>query len=159
MGGSLNPQSDHPEWADDPRHEFNFWFDPEAAHIVLTTEWAKITCTPVDISIKTHFTPEMADEIAKSGTPLALYLKKYYVPRIDYMWDELAGAAWIDPSIITRKQQLYMDVNIHHGSGYGDTLTWSDRDKPEDVGRLVDVEMDLDTQRFYRLFIELMARK
>ena len=35
MGGSLNPQSDYPEFANNPRHEFNFWFDPEAAYIVL----------------------------------------------------------------------------------------------------------------------------
>ncbi len=35
MGGSLSPDSDDPEWVNNPRHEFNFWFDPEAAHIVL----------------------------------------------------------------------------------------------------------------------------
>jgi purine nucleosidase len=35
MGGSLNPQTKDPEFATNPRHEFNFWFDPEAAHIVL----------------------------------------------------------------------------------------------------------------------------
>jgi len=29
-GSSLNPQTDDPEFATDPRHEFNFWFDPEA---------------------------------------------------------------------------------------------------------------------------------
>jgi inosine-uridine nucleoside N-ribohydrolase len=159
MGGSLNPQSTDAEWANDPRHEFNFWFDAEAAHIVLTADWAKVTCTPVDISIKTHFAPAMVDEIAKSGTPLALYLRKYYLARIDYMWDELAAAAWLDPSIITHEQLLYMDVNINHGPGYGDTLTWSDRDKPEGAGRPVHVQTDLDAQKFYREFIELMKRK
>src|SRR5215475_5744593 len=54
MGGSLNPQSDNPEFLNNPRHEFNFWFDPEAAAIVLRASWKKITCTPVDISVKTH---------------------------------------------------------------------------------------------------------
>ena len=28
MGGSLSPQTDNPEFANNPRHEFNFWFDP-----------------------------------------------------------------------------------------------------------------------------------
>ncbi len=32
MGSSLNPQSDDPEFVLNPRFEFNFWFDPEAAH-------------------------------------------------------------------------------------------------------------------------------
>ena len=35
MGGSLGPQTDDPEFVNNPRHEFNFWFDPEAAQIVL----------------------------------------------------------------------------------------------------------------------------
>ncbi len=52
MGGSLNPQTTDPEFANNPRHEFNFWFDPEAAHIVLRAPWKKIVCTPTDISIK-----------------------------------------------------------------------------------------------------------
>jgi inosine-uridine nucleoside N-ribohydrolase len=59
MGGSLSPQSDNPEFTNTPRHEFNFWFDPEAAHIVLRAPWKKVTCTPVDISVKTKLTPEM----------------------------------------------------------------------------------------------------
>src|SRR5664279_2055292 len=39
MGGSLTPKSEDPEFAGDPRHEFNLWFDPEAAHIVLHADW------------------------------------------------------------------------------------------------------------------------
>src|SRR5580704_15350911 len=55
MGGSLNPQTSDPEFANNPRHEFNFWFDPEAAYIVLRAPWSKIVCTPTDISIKARF--------------------------------------------------------------------------------------------------------
>src|SRR6267143_5238232 len=39
MGGGMSPQTDNPEFANSPRHEFNFWFDPEAAHIVLGAHW------------------------------------------------------------------------------------------------------------------------
>ena len=42
-----------------PRHEFNLWFDPEAAHIVLHAPWKKIVCTTVDISVKTRLTQEL----------------------------------------------------------------------------------------------------
>ncbi len=55
MGGSLNPQTNDPEFATDPRHEFNFWFDPEAAHIVLRAAWPRIDVTTVDVSIKAPF--------------------------------------------------------------------------------------------------------
>ena len=66
MGGSLNPQTDDPEFAESPRHEFNFWFDPEAAHIVLRAHWPRIDVTTVDVSIKAPFTQAMVDEISKS---------------------------------------------------------------------------------------------
>ncbi len=157
MGGSLNPTSNDAEWETDPRHEFNFWFDPEAAHIVLTAHWARVTCIPVDISIKTHFTHAMAEQIAKRGTVLGQYLLKYYIPTINYMWDELTAAAWIDLSLITSEKEYYLDVNIEHGPDYGDTLTWPERDKPNLTGVPVHVLMDLNREKFDKLFIDLMS--
>ncbi len=41
------------------RREFNWWFDPEAARIVLRAPWNKVTVTPIDISVKT--TPGQRD--------------------------------------------------------------------------------------------------
>ena len=69
MGSSLNPQTDAPEFAASPRHEFNFWFDPEAAHIVLRARWPRIDVTTVDVSIKAMFTQEMFDAISRSSSP------------------------------------------------------------------------------------------
>src|ERR1035438_709311 len=66
MGASLNPQTDDPEFLNTPRHEFNLWFDPEAAHIVLRAPWKKIVCTPVDISLKTRMTNALIDKV-KAG--------------------------------------------------------------------------------------------
>ena len=59
MGASLNPQTTDPEFVNTPRREFNLWFDPEAAHIMLSAPWRKIVCTPVDISVKTRMTTEL----------------------------------------------------------------------------------------------------
>ena len=42
------------------------------------------------------------------------------------MWDELAACAWLDPKIITREKQVYMDVDLGHRASYGDTLTWDE---------------------------------
>src|SRR5271155_2307970 len=69
MGGSLAPKTDDPEFSNNPRHEFNFWFDPEAAHITLRAHWPRIDLTTVDISVKTAFTKAMLDEIASSPNP------------------------------------------------------------------------------------------
>jgi inosine-uridine nucleoside N-ribohydrolase len=159
MGGSINPHTGDAEFVNNPRHEFNFWFDPEAAAIVLRAPWKKITCTPTDISIKTRLTPEMVKQIGDSGTPLGRYVAKYYQTGQggEYMWDELAAAAWMDPSLITRKETRYMSVDIDHGAGYGNTLTWTETDKTAFVGPPVEIQMDLDNPRFDSMFVKLMT--
>ncbi len=158
MGGSLSPQTENPEFANNPRHEFNFWFDPEAAEIVLRAPWKKIVCTPTDISIKTHMTPALVKQIEASGTPLARYIAKYalFTPGADIMWDELAAEAWIDPSLITKRETRYMGVDLDKGAGYGNTLTWTTNEVPRPGAQPVEIQLDLDAEKFYRMFAALM---
>ena len=159
MGGSLNPQTDYPEFANNPRHEFNFWFDPEAAYIVLRAPWKRIVCTPTDISIKTRLTPTMVKRIEGSGTALARYIARFYQEGqgADFMWDELAAAAWIDPSLITKRETRFMSVDIDRGAGYGNTLTWTEKDKPKLTAQPVEIQLELDAARFYDIFVNLMT--
>jgi purine nucleosidase len=156
MGSSLNPQTDDPEFASSPRHEFNFWFDPEAARITLRAHWPRIDVTTVDVSIKAMFTQEMLAAIASSPHPAAQYIAKYSQERY-YLWDELAACAWLDPSIITKERKLYMDVDVSHGPAYGETLTWSEELKPAVDLQLVHAQVDVDLPRFTRMFVELMS--
>ena len=160
MGGSLNPRTDDPEFATHPRHEFNFWWDPEAAHLTLRAHWPRIDLTDVDISIKTQFTKAMLTQIAEFHTPAAQYIA-HYTHEFYYLWDELAAAAWIDPKIITKETLLYVDCDTSHGPDYGDTLTWTSANKPTLPGpegdmQPVHLQQDLDTTRFDRMFVDLM---
>lgn len=157
MGGSLNPQTDDPEFATSPRHEFNFWFDPEAAHIVLRAAWPRIDVTTVDVSIKAPFTQKMLETIAKSQSPAARYITAWSQDRY-YMWDELAACGWLDPALITRESLVYMDVDLGRGPAYGDTLTWTDKVKPTTGVRLVHAQLDVDLERFQKMFVDLMSR-
>jgi purine nucleosidase len=158
MGASLAPVTDDPEFANTPRHEFNLWFDPEAAHIVLRAPWRKMVCTTVDISVKTRMTNELIDRIKVSSSPAAQYIAKYEHLQYsyNYLWDELAAAAWLDPSLITKKENRYMDVDLDRGANYGNTLTWSDNDKPQFSMPPVEIQVDLDKERFYKMFVDLM---
>jgi inosine-uridine nucleoside N-ribohydrolase len=156
MGGSLNPHTDDPEFSTTPRHEFNFWFDPEAARITLRAHWPRIDVTTVDVSIKAMFTQAMVDAIAKSPNPAAQYIARYSQERY-YLWDELAACAWLDPGIITRREDLYMDVDVSHGAAYGETLTWDEALKPAVDVHLAHAQVDLDLPRFTKMFIELMS--
>jgi len=159
MGGSLSPQTDNPEFSSNPRHEFNFWFDPEAAAVVLRAPWKKIVCTPTDISIKVRITREMMKQIEASGTPLARYVAHFamYEPGADLMWDELAAGAWMDPSIITKSETRYMSVDLDRGAGYGNTLTWSTGEKFKPDTQPVEIQFDVNAEKFYRMFVSLMT--
>lgn len=157
MGGSINPHTNDPEYLDSPRHEFNLWFDAEASSIMLHAPWAKITVTTVDVSVETHLTPEIIAEIGKSHEPAAQYIARYTRRPGDYLWDELAAAAWLDPSLITRERNVYMDVSVDKGMSYGDTLVWTDRDKPDITLRKVHAQMDVDWPKFRDMFIKLMS--
>jgi purine nucleosidase len=159
MGGSLSPQTDDPEFVNNPRHEFNFWFDPEAAQIVLRASWKKIVCTPTDISIKTRLTPEMIQQIAASGSALSRYIARFYQTGQggEYMWDELAAAAWVDPTLITKREIRYMSVDLDRGAGYGNTVTWTEKDKVRISTHEVEIQVDLDAQKFYRMFVGLVS--
>jgi inosine-uridine nucleoside N-ribohydrolase len=159
MGGSLNPQTDDPEFINTPRREFNLWFDPEAAHIVLRAPWKKIVCTPVDVSVKTQLSAELVGRVKAGRSAAAQYLAKYARLRgkYDYLWDELAAAAWLDPSLITAKQTRYLDVNLDRGGNYGDTLSWAEANKPKVEVQPVEVQFDLNAQKFYDLFVALLT--
>ncbi len=157
MVGSLNPVTNDPEFTTDPRHEFNFWFDPEAAHKVLRAHWPRIDLTTVDISIKAMFTQAMLDAISTSKSPAAQYIAKFSQERY-YLWDELAAAAWLEPGIITAERRLYLDVDLSKGATYGDTLAWTEASKPPLELQLVHVQTDLDLPRFTTMFVELMRR-
>jgi purine nucleosidase len=156
MGGSINPQTDEAEFALSPTHEFNFWMDPEATHAVLHAKWPRVVVTTVDISVKTRVSQEMVEQIRRGQTPAARYVAKYSEPNI--LWDELAATAWLDPTIITKWKKLYMDVDIGHGAGYGNTLVWPEGRQPGLGEVAAEVQDDLDKPKFYREFVELMTR-
>jgi len=155
MGGSIQPAAQM-AWVTSNRREFNFWWDPEAVHIVLRAPWKKITVTTVDISVKTHMTRAMIDEIARAGTPAAQYIGKWADEEL--LWDELAAAAWIDPSIITKEEKLAMDISIAHTAGYGNTLVWLPENAPGLGEQVVHVQTELDLEKFNKMVIGLLSK-
>jgi len=100
----------------------------------------------------------MIAEIKKSNSAAAQYVAKFFLADQggSYMWDELAAASWIDPSLITKKDTRYMSVDISHGAAYGNTLTWVDKDNPNLGAQPVEIQMDLDLLRFNKMFVDLM---
>ena len=156
MAGSINPRTDDPEFALSPMREFNFWMDPEASRAVLHARWPRVVVTTVDISVKTRMEKELIEQIRKSPTPAAQYVARYAEPNI--LLDELAAVAWLDPAIITKWKKLYMDVDVGHGAGYGNTLVWIPGRQPGLGEVLAEVQDDLDKEKFYKEYVDLLTR-
>ena len=154
-GGSINPQGIPYDKQGQAALEFNLWFDPEAAHIVLRAPWKDITCAPEDVTIKTHMDKALIARIANSPSPASQYIARYGVDMP--MWDEMTFVAWLDPAIITTRQTYYMDADIDHSANYGVTLAWHPGANPGLGEQPVDVELDVNLEKFYDLFTALMA--
>jgi purine nucleosidase len=159
MGGSIRPVTGDVEFTKNPHREFNLWMDPEASRCVLRAPWARVVVTTVDISVKTNMDKSLIAKIRKGTSPSARYVAKYAheCSYQCYLWDELAAAAWLDPSIITKSKKMYLDVAVDHGATYGDTLAWDPGQQPALHGPLAEVEEDLDRDKFYKEFVSLMT--
>ena len=158
MGGSFNPVSSGNafagEYANTPRKEFNMRFDPEASHIVLHQPWKKITEIPIDPTTRTLFKPEFIREVATGKAPFDHYLGEF--GQSFPMWDELAVAVWLDPSIVTQSSTLMVDANIVFGPAYGDTLSWTKEGAPNMGEQPVQVVFDVNVPKFERMSLDLL---
>src|SRR6476646_487122 len=121
--------------------ELNWWWDPEAAAIVMRAPWKEIVVTPFEACGQVWSSEALMRRAAQGGGPLANHLKKMYLdfqpPKgtslWSMMWDELTVASILDPSVIKKSETMYLDVDISHGPKYGHQVIWK---KPEDVQQL-----------------------
>jgi len=143
---------------------FNFWWDAEAALIHVRAPWKQKHLTPIDVCHKTQMTKELIERIVSAGTPLAAYLREAYLSPnthagiFTYMWDELAAAAIIDPEVITKTEDLFIDVDYLPGASYGKTVWTPAEMKPWFADAPWKVQTDIDRARFEKLFVDLMRR-
>jgi len=165
MGGSLRPQQtlDNQsaaefarEFVNNPRREFNVFWDPEAASIVARSPWKRIIMVPVDPSTATQITPDLKKRLAAVASPdlsVALAGMEAGFP----LWDEIAAAVWLNPELISSSRDLYIDVDTHFGPGYGNTLSWDEHYQPGLGEQKTEVILEVDADGLYDLMEELMA--
>jgi inosine-uridine nucleoside N-ribohydrolase len=161
MGGSFNPvPADNPfaqEYDNNPRQEFNMRFDPEAASIALHQPWPKITEVPVDATSPTLMSRELLAEVAKGAAPFDHYLGRY--GQVYPLWDEAAVAVWLDPSLVTRKKTLLVDVDTAFTANYGATLSWPVGAGPNLGERPVQVVFGVDVPKLDALVVRLLTAR
>ena len=153
--------------------EFNMYCDPDAAKIVFQSG-AKITLVGLDVTMKVFFTRDHLNELRKSQSPLIEYIISRSEPWIDFLGkafpkreeyqngcalhDPLAIGVVLDPSIVTI-EKAYVDVETNSDLTRGQIV--ADRGlaimQPEHDYN-VDVSVDVNDDRFLKLFINRITR-
>jgi len=67
-------------------------------------------------------------------------------------------AVWLDPSIVTRKTTLLVDVDTSFTASYGDTLSWSVGEGPNLGEHPVWVVQEIDVAKFERMTLDLLSK-
>ncbi|HLK51147.1 MAG TPA: nucleoside hydrolase [Bryobacteraceae bacterium] len=150
-----------------PSAEFNFWFDAEAARLVLRSRIPKKILFDLDICNRALLRKPQFDEIAAAQTPVTELFREDYGNRYPGflqhpdvrvpLWDVLCAAWLLDPGSVTRAEQRYLDVQSAWGRFYGATIPLDRRQAPNATP--VTLMLDLDYQRTYKLYRDLLTEK
>ena len=153
--------------------EFNFWYDPEAAHIAISTPWNRQVMFPLDVCEITFYTKAEFDRIVAPGAdgPVVQIFKNSHTSRFEsdpnrtsFVWDVMVGAYFVDPSIVKTKELRYVYVDYYYGPNYGRSLGFHesrnrDFDNPENFpanSQLIEVVYELHEDLFWNVFIDAM---
>lgn len=146
-----------------PNAEFNFWVDPEAAHVTLRSG-IPIELSPLNVSRKSALTKDWYEKMVAADTPLTQLLIDTLGRRFEaapdrswFMYDQIAMASVIDPSLVT-SERLYVDVNISHGISYGVSVGGREIWPGAEGAQQMNVQYDLDWPRFIEMFVERIQR-
>jgi inosine-uridine nucleoside N-ribohydrolase len=136
--------------------DYNFIFDPEAAHIVLTAPWAAITAIG-NVSNEIVMTPALAEKLRAKNTPIALMAAEF--PQGMPLWDMLAAAVVMEPGLIRKSVEAYMDVAVDPGMYRGTARLWPEETRPHLGEGKVRYVTEVDTKRFLDLYVSSMSIK
>lgn len=158
-----------------PAAEFNWWFDPESVRITLRAPFREQVIVPIDVAERVYYTKAEYDRIAAAAeTPITKLFKQLHGPRFErdpaarsFVWDALATAIFLQPSIATRFDDRFVDIDVTYGPNYGRSIGYhasrrrslaTPADFPAGT-RKVKVLMDVDRTAFWNLYVDRMTRR
>jgi inosine-uridine nucleoside N-ribohydrolase len=141
-----------------PSAEFNFWFDPEAARIVLRSRIPEKVMFGLDICNTAPIHKAEFDRIAAARTPIANLFREDLGNRYPGFLthpDSLAAAYLLDPGFVTRSETRYLDVQTTWDKSYGATIPLNRPLAPDATP--VKVMLQLDFPRVFSLYRRLLT--
>ena len=131
--------------------DFNFIFDPQAAHIVLTAPWKRVTLVG-DVTTPVKMTKQIADKIGASGSAVGRYVQKFTTIGQPF-WDEITAAVAVDRTLVKQELVMRMDVDLLPGPFYGMAQVWNEQQAPHKGEVQVHLVRRIDVPRFLDTFV------
>jgi len=146
-----------------PSAEFNWWFDPEAAKMSVRAPFADQLIVGLDVCEKYRFDKKIFDRITALNKAIAKMFKEKYGPSFEkdpkytrLVWDTIAAAVVIDPTLIVDEETRWVDVNSDYGLDYGRSLAYRKQGPPgTQKARIL---FTIDEKRFWNLMVELLTK-
>lgn len=138
--------------------ETNWWFDAEAARVVLRADVSR-KIIPLDATNTVVMTEELYDLIADFEPATAVTTLFAGIEQWSYAYDTVALASLYEPSLELEVQDLYLDTSCDFNANYGKALVWS-QDPYVGVPVLSksSVVFKINNTRFFDLYVDLLTR-
>lgn len=144
-----------------PAAEFNWWFDPEAAKMCVRAPFADQLIVGLDVCEKYRLNRKTFDRITAKGTAGAKMLKERYgadfakdSEHARMVWDVIAAAVVMDPTLILEEKMRWVDVNSDYGLDYGRSLSYK-KQGPAGTQK-ARILKTIDEKRLWDMMVDLL---
>ena len=148
--------------------EFNWWFDPEAAAIVLAAPLSH-TVVPLDATDRILFRRALYDRFVQAhagDVMVTQFLRPKFAERLGGepgytipVWDALVPAVLAEPAVVAEERDYWIGVDAEAGPNYGRTIA-DPVDPGETAGpygtRRARVILKLNEPAFWDIYEDLM---
>ncbi len=160
MGGSVYAPGNSNATA-----EFNFWFDPEAAQIVLRSKIPVKVMFGLDVCNHAPLPQALFREIVAAKTPVTKIYEEDFGkspypaflsnhPQPAFLWDELAAGYLIDASFAAKPESMFLDVDTKFSADYGRVIRLDRKLAPDATP--VQVMLGLNAPKAYAMYRDLL---
>ena len=95
-------------------------------------------------------------QIKSAASLSATYIAQYGSDKFP-MWDDIAVAVWLAPSLATKTRTVAVDVDLDRGKNYGATLSWPPGSPPHLGEPTVTAILAVDASRVRKLFLQRIS--